>query len=465
MLVTDTFRVNIEQPEDNASEAQTRYLVSLTRPGPAMHPQRILSAFQGQARAYWESNTAAPVYAGIGAATELHTDDPDPYRSIQQQAADLFTNAHWQHGNAPEWARPRVFGGFAFSPADRDPVDWAEFPAGLFILPQFQFAWLDGESWLTANAIVASLEDVTTTIADLEHLVGTVFDASVIDVSSNSAQQDIRSESLVNQAAWEAMVRDGIRRIQDTPLEKVVLSRATRVYGTSDFDPAKVLASLRANYPDCYRFLIEPVPAHAWIGATPELLADVHQRELNTMAVAGSVRRGADSAEDDALGARMLGDPKERHEHRLVVNAIDAALRPLSDALEIDAEPALYRLRNIQHLRTSVRATLGDEHGVLEVVESLHPTPALGGTPRKAALQAISEIEQHSRGWYAGPVGWIDAEGNGQIAVAIRSALMNGSEALLFTGAGIVADSIPDREWRETELKLRPMLDALKAAG
>ncbi len=243
--------------------------------------------------------------------------------------------------------------------------------------------------------------------------------------------------------------------------DNVVLSRTCDVSFDQPVDPVLALANLERRYPNAHRFLIEVLPGHAFFGATPELLAAVEDGALRTAALAGSRRRGATHAEDDALAAELMATPKERHEHAVVVDALREMLAPMARSLDIPDTPTLYRLSNIQHLYTPVRAQLDAGYHALDVVERLHPTPALGGYPRAEAIDAIKRLETVERGWYASPVGWIDPNGDGTFAVAHRSAVSAGDSARLYAGAGIVADSDPDREWEETGLKFKPLLEAL----
>jgi isochorismate synthase len=198
-----------------------------------------------------------------------------------------------------------------------------------------------------------------------------------------------------------------------------------------------------------------------FLGATPERLVRLEGRFLKADCLAGSAPRGATEEEDRRLGEALLADAKERHEHALVVQAVREALAPVCSSFCAPETPGLLRMPNVQHLHTPVRGTLRGQTSILELVERLHPTPAAGGLPREAALPLIRRYEPFGRGWYAAPVGWLDALGDGEFAVAIRSALIRGQEALLYAGCGIVAASDPDREYAESCLKLRPMLWAL----
>nr|MBP8110624.1 chorismate-binding protein [Caldilineaceae bacterium] len=171
---------------------------------------------------------------------------------------------------------------------------------------------------------------------------------------------------------------------------------------------------------------------------------------------------GATTEEDAAHAAGLLASAKDRHEHALVVDALRRRLLPITRQLDMADEPQILTLSNIHHLHTPVRATLTEPLGVLPLVELLHPTPALGGSPRDLALAFIQEHEPTLRGWYAGPVGWIDANLDGSFAVAIRSAVVQERRAWLYAGGGIVPDSVPQQEWEETGWKFRPMLAVMK---
>ena len=233
-----------------------------------------------------------------------------------------------------------------------------------------------------------------------------------------------------------------------------------------DLDVDAALNILNDEYADCYRFLFEPRPGHAFLGATPELLVRVKGHTLVTMALAGSQRRGRDAAEDAELERDLINSAKDQHEHLLVINDLRTRLQsqvsPSQEGggLQIGKTQSL-KLRNIQHLFTPVQAALQQAKGVLPELALLHPTPALGGMPREAANQFIRAAEPVTRGWYAAPIGWLDANLDGEFAVAIRSAVVQRERAWLYAGCGIVAGSEPQKEWDETALKFKPMLRAL----
>jgi menaquinone-specific isochorismate synthase len=263
---------------------------------------------------------------------------------------------------------------------------------------------------------------------------------------------------------WQRQIETATDRIKAGELGKVVLSRTMDIAFNDPIDPLYALDNLRERYKDTFRFLIEPAVDHAFFGATPELLVNLNGARLETAALAGSRPRGTSPETDYALALDLLADPKERSEHAFVADSVRELLQPLVDALHAPLEPGILKLSNIQHLHTPFYGTLKPGFDVLSIVERLHPTPALGGYPQQAAVDVIASSEPIDRGWYAAPIGWFDHEGNGTFAVAIRSAVTVGTTARLYAGAGIVADSQPEREWAETRLKFRPVANALGVA-
>jgi isochorismate synthase len=266
---------------------------------------------------------------------------------------------------------------------------------------------------------------------------------------------------------WQSIVAQTANEIQAGHYAKVVLARraSTRANG-GQLDAARTLIRLRGGYPDSFLFAFSQAMGdggRTFLGATPERLVRLHDRVVETSSLAGSIRRGSTPEEDARLGEMLLDSAKDRREHAVVADMLRDALAPVCRDLSIPFPPTLLHLTNVQHLYTPIRGILSNGQTVLDLVERLHPTPAVGGFPRLEAMQAIRAVEQLDRGWYAGPVGWIDRHGEGEFAVAIRSALLDsaGREALLFAGCGIVANSDPAAEYAESRLKMQAMLSAL----
>jgi salicylate biosynthesis isochorismate synthase/menaquinone-specific isochorismate synthase len=233
-----------------------------------------------------------------------------------------------------------------------------------------------------------------------------------------------------------------------------------RVDAPQPFDPAAVFGALREVFPSCFTYCVGNGD-RAFIGASPELLVRRDGARAQTVALAGTTRRSADPSVDDHLGEQLLHSTKDREEQAIVTARIEQTLRPVSLWVAAAEEPQLVKVQNVQHLATPIRAQLRDPLSTLELVERLHPTPAVGGEPRDRAIRLISELEGLDRGWYAGPVGWTDLADDGEFCVALRGGLLHDRTAHLFAGCGIVRESDPAAELAETEIKLQTMLPLL----
>jgi menaquinone-specific isochorismate synthase len=407
-------------------------LVSDSLPCPDVTLIDFLAQSTGQARFYWENSRDAVAFAGAGKAIALIGWRDNRFETIRHHAAELFAGAI-NFNPAEPLAAPRLFGGFAFHPDFVPDNTWADFTPAHFVLPHYQLLSINGETWLTINANVPYGEN------PLE-------------------LRDLRYP--MPYTTWESTIHDATERMKNGDLNKVVLSRVAEAQFARRVDVLAPLQYLAGAYPETYRFLFEARPYHAFYGATPEILVSVAGDQVETMALAGSIQRGATPAEDDTFADALLHSEKDRYEHQLVIDKIRDRLTPLTTDLTI-GETEIMRLSNIQHIHTAINGRLKTNDGVLPLVEALHPTPALGGDPREVALSLISDYEPVPRGWYAAPIGWIDGDMDGQFGVAIRSAVAEDRRVWMYAGAGIVAASDPRKEWDETGLKFRPMLNAL----
>ena len=256
---------------------------------------------------------------------------------------------------------------------------------------------------------------------------------------------------------WCAVVEAAVAEVRRGRLRKVVLAREVAVEANRPLLPLDVVGRLRALYPACMLFSVD-----GFVGASPELLVSRLGREVRSHPLAGTIPRSGDPSVDERLGAGLLASAKDRDEHRLVVDAVAAALRPSCESLTVPDSPSIVPLRNVSHLGTLLSGRLVDDPpSALALATLLHPTPAVAGTPEEEALVYIAEVEGMDRGRYAGPVGWVDARGDGEWAVGIRSAELSGRSARLFAGVGVVASSSPQAELAETQLKLQALLAAL----
>lgn len=440
-------------------EATYGRLVSVAMPVPAVDLLAFLAAAEGQPRCYWEHADEPIAFAGVGAALDLTAWGDDRWAQMQAYAQAVFHQAQIDTPNPA--AGPRLFGGLAFRDDFLPDITWADFAPAQLLLPHYQLTRHGDQHYLTINAHLAPEDDLDALRTALHESLR-IKAAMLADLPAPTpaTQTPTRVAYPISYEAWQRMIETATERIRAGELAKVVLARVAELRFAQPVDVLRPLAWLRSAYPNTYRFLFEPRPHVAFYGATPELLLEVQGEQLRTMGLAGSARRGRTPDEDAGLAADLLNDPKNRHEHQIVVERIAANLRPLVRELTV-GEMGVLALSNIQHLHTPINGILAAPQGVLTVAEHLHPTPALGGEPRDAALVLISELEPAPRGWFGAPVGWVDASGGGQLAVAIRSAIAQQRRVWLYAGCGIVADSDPIKEWDETALKFRPMLNAL----
>ena len=441
-------------------------LVSYSIPAPNLSPALFMQEAQGMERFFWQDAQDGIIFAGFGAAANLFAWGAGRIASIQEQAKALFEtavilNSDHQVAHANPLAAPRLFGGFSFREDYAPDNAWASFHPAHFILPHYQLVQHGDGSWLTINALIPIDETPSDSVPMLKEALALRYHA--LQAATLTATPPITpAEQRYPMAfpAWEQMLGGAIDEIENGRLQKVVLSRVSELRFDKRVNIDGAMAYLGDQYADCYRFLFEPRPHHAFFGATPELLAKVNGRTIHTMALAGSIERGATDHDDDLLGSQLIDSPKDRHEHDLVVTSILERLALLTSQLEIAPQPGLYKLSNIQHLYSPVRGTLLRGDGILPIIKVLHPTPALGGSPRRKAMSYIREAESVPRGWYGAPVGWIDVNLDGAFAVGIRSAVAQEKRVWLYAGAGIVADSEPEKEWDETGLKFMPILNA-----
>jgi isochorismate synthase len=358
-------------------------------------------------------------------------------------------------------AGPLLLGGFAFDPETPSTAAWEHFPAGILVLPRHTLANSVGGSWLTTNAIVEPGDQtellVQTLTSEVEAVWSVIADTAPPD---DRAKGEVLVRDLSPASEWKRAVAHIAHEVRTSAVEKVVLARAVGVSAREPIPVTPTLDRLRREYPHCTVFAVG-AGGRTFLGATPERLVSLKGTEVRVSSIAGSRPRSADPSEDRWLGEDLLQSDKDRAEHEVVTRALSASLREVCSTVRIPPAPKLLQLSNVQHLYTPLTGSAAEGQTVLHFVERLHPTPAVGGAPRAEALRLIRAHERLDRGWYAGPVGWMDVYGQGEFVVAIRSALLACNEATLFAGCGIVGGSDPDAEYAESQLKLEPVKRAI----
>ncbi len=396
--------------------------------------------------------------AALGCVTALEPDGGHRFQAVAAAWEALSCAAYSDTPSGPPGSGLIAVGGFAFAPEGAASPAWSGFAPASLVVPELSFARAGSEAWVTVNAQVAPDDTEADVLARIEARLRSLRRAPLPLVDPAPIGR-YEVSSPMPPAHFEEAVARAVQRIRTGELEKIVLAREVEVHAPIPHDPAAVLALLREAFSSSFVFAVGRGEATC-LGATPELLGRREGQRATTVALAGSTRRSADPAVDDHLGEALLRSDKDRAENAVVARRIARALRPHAVWVAAAPEPVLARVANIQHLARPIRAQLAAPLGAVELAGLLHPTPAVGAEPADA-LELIPALEGLDRGWYAGPVGWTDAGGDGELCVALRSALLRDRVARCYAGCGIVAGSDPAAELAESELKLEVMLPAL----
>ncbi len=426
--------------EEAAARLQTeaQNLIRAARvPVRGLDPLDLVSRAEGSACEvwYWRSPDG-PEFVALGTVHVLTRSGPDRFSALTQA---------WQVGLSRQ--APLVLCGFSFAPDGPRSEAWDPYPAGILLLPRLILARFGPRVELIL-AVRAS-ED--------PEAVARVVEAWLRKTPSVPALPKRVWWDLVPEPdRWKALVRQAAEAMRGGDLRKVVLARAVRVWGSA-FDPVRTLRLLRERASGCTVFGVR-ARGRWFLGASPERLVRVRNGRVEAMALAGSAPRGF-GAEDGVLGARLMESRKDREEHRIVVEFVRDRIGPFCSTLTVRG-PELFRTASVQHLCTHLQGILIEPVPALQLAGILHPTPAVAGFPLAEALRWIGR-EDVDRGWYAGAIGWMNGQGEGEFVVGIRSALVVEQEAWVYAGCGIVAESDPDAEYAESELKMQVLLEAL----
>ena len=444
-------------------------LICTTLPAAPLDPIDLFAAARalGLEAALLLQPTADRSIIGIGRAWAIESGGPDRF-SVATAAWRAVVAGALRSGESADRPEngPMLVGGLGFNgqrPAADDP--WASFAPASLVLPAFGMTRSEEGTSLT---VAVGPDQVVGLDTDC---VEQMWDSLARDATARGATPDAPElepepgllrviDERPDRAGWDRTVGLFAGAVGRGRIDKVVLARRVVFRADADLDVVAALRHLARTAPESTTFAFVR-NGSTFLGATPERLVRTVGRSFETVAIAGSAPRGRDAEDDARFAAAMLASEKEREEHAVVVDMLRTSLAPIAEVLQVAEAPAILPLRHVQHLATRVTGTLRDEEGLLALAERLHPTPAVGGAPRDVALALITAHEGFDRGWYAGPIGWLGADGDGELMVALRCGLITGSQATLFAGCGIVADSDPGREWEESRLKLRTMIAAL----
>jgi menaquinone-specific isochorismate synthase len=416
---------------------------------------------------YWEKPADEFAIAAAGSVHRIQTTGKQRFREASDKGKELLGTVHHISSVNHSLASVHLLGGFSFFDHNIS-KEWRNFGAGSFTLPEWVLV-NNGE--ITLLTITQKIHTGSTSAEVYEALLAQIEDLD--DICNAGSYMVKRSDPLQTKVEipgnnslaykkWLDSVENATDLIKANQFKKIVLARELSVKLKTPVSDTRILNHLRNQYPDCYSFLISQNGESSFIGSTPERLASFHDREVLTEGLAGSISRGKTASEDAVLEYELLHSQKDLSEHAFVLDAIGENLERYSDLYEHPTQPAIKKLSNVQHLYTPVHAKIKKGVSRTEVLSRLHPTPAVGGYPREAAMPYINKLEHFDRGWYAAPIGWINSNGEGEFVVAIRSGLIRKDEVRFFAGCGIVENSDPIKEWDETNLKFIPMLTALE---
>lgn len=434
--------------------ASSKSLQWLSVPAPLLRAEALLAA-EPHADAWYWSGGRGQEFVGIGVAKRLTGHGPDRFESIDRQLQELWSSLE-PHASvdaaAPE---PRVVGGFAFQTGRSAQTPWDGFGEGQLVLPRLTYTRREDRAWLTLAAApqeLASASERARFLNEAAQLVAAASAEQQPELDTAPGPFELAEPSTDE---WRAQIEHVKRAIAAGSLQKVVLARRVLVRFARELSAARVLSRLRESGPNAPRFAFR-VNGATFIGSPPERLLAKTGLRIETEAVAGSL-----PASDARAAEQLLNDAKLLAEHAPVVQDLVERLRPVAELAPLPERPFAHRARHILHLKTPISATLRAPERALSLLSRIHPTPAVGGYPTTPALSFIAEHEPDERGWYGGPIGWIDSRDNADFAVALRSGVIAGKLAHLFVGAGIVSGSDSESELQETGWKLKVLLSAL----
>ncbi|AFY30954.1 isochorismate synthase MenF [Calothrix sp. PCC 7507] len=446
--------------QENCLKNNCRQIVSISLDIDLVDPLVVLDKLSqaNEINFYFENKGKGEAIAALDAVAKLHVDGVERFTKAEHFIKNCLQNIiSFGNTNLP-FSGPHFFCYFSFFHQNSQ-IDYP-FPSANIFLPRWQIAVKNQRCILVTNTIINASANIPQILQTLWSKIAIIQSLEYYSSNIDSSPIKLSKKSVTNAAQFKLSVSSILEKIQSQHLNKVVLADALDVQSSNNFNLFKSLNNLRQIHPNCYIFSTSNGKGQNFIGASPERLISIHQKQLITDALAGSAPRGKTPAEDAANANSLLNSEKERHEHLLVIDFITQRLSQLGLLPQI-LPPRLRQLSNIQHLWTPISATVPANIHPLKIVAQLHPTPAVAGAARDIACREIRRYENFERGLYAAPLGWVDAEGNCEFIVGIRSALIDGDRARLYAGAGIVAGSDPEKEFAEVQLKLQALLKAL----
>ncbi len=398
-------------------------------------------------KTYWANRNQEFKMAGVGIAHEISgSESPDLHKLFEELRSLLD----------PKYPDQCYYGGFQFNKNSNPAPEWESFGAFRFIIPQFEFHRSSAGTFLVCNYYYQvdqenRIEDIVAQLDEIQ------FEITLSDWEERTI---LHRQDIPNQADWNSSITSTLADMTADKYKKVVLARKAILTFNDPVDPAAYLLRLRRMSEETFNFYFQTDKDHAFLGATPERLFWRQGRTIHAEAIAGTRPRGKTKRDDERYTKALLASDKEIREHAIVVDMIEDVLNKHCSELTMDEEVQITRLSHVQHLCKNFAGELDSDTNDADLLNELHPTPAMGGFPTDLALDAIETQESFNRGWYAGPIGYVGYD-HAEFVVGIRSALVEKERVSLFSGAGIVQGSDPGEEWQEIEDKISKFLKAL----
>jgi menaquinone-specific isochorismate synthase len=451
----------LEECRLDARRQKASTLVSISLKVDGLDPLAVLeSIFEAKERHFYvERPSEGIAIAGAEAVLTFTASGEDRFKKCQAFIESTLITAVSVGDINHSLSGPHFFCAFSFL-NEAESAD--SFEASSVFVPRWQVGLEQGVTVAVANIVVDATSDVKAQAERLlkAHAKFGSFDYSQPDFKTDRVTH-VEVSDVNSEEAYKSAVRQSIKNIKHGAFEKIVLARAKDFKSNNDFHPLRILNGLRQRFTQCYAFSVANENGLSFIGASPERLIKCDKDKFYTEALAGSIKRGATASEDAFLASFLQKDDKELREHAIVADTICSHLVGLGLVVSRADKPSIHRYTHVQHLHTPIEAKRVPSVSVFDILQKLHPTPAVGGMPRDIAISQIRLLEGFSRGLYAGAIGYVNATGEGEFFVGLRSALVEQNRARAYAGSGIVAGSSEENEFNEIELKFKAMQEAL----
>ena len=446
-------------------------VLSVTVPYENLDPLAVLEVLgaENEFQYYWEYPEEKLAISAGRSLHKLRADGDKRFETISNAIKNMKQSIVEYSSFGHSLAGVHFLGGFSFFDYFVS-EKWNRFGAACFIIPEWTFI-RDGELSLLTINFKANSFDKDDAIKDCIRTQFQAISGKLLELTKNqngsqkngqaTLQVNVKEDSNAREN-WVESILKAQQNIKTGRYDKIVLSRELEIELDGKVEPTRIVNHLRKEYPSCYTFLFRPDGKTSFLGSTPERLLSIRSNYILTEGLAGSISRGKTATDDTILEKQLLNSSKDIEEHNYVVRSIQERLLLFSDEVNFPKKPGIKKFTNVQHLYTPISAWMNKDYNPFSILDKMHPTPAVGGFPTNQALGNIPELELYDRGWYAGPIGWINSKGRGEFVVSIRSGIIDEKDALFYAGCGIVEHSNPDSEWEETKLKFIPMLTAIQ---